>query len=1191
MWRLVAMDNITIISKVNEFLYQAAVGLAKWLDNMLPKVTDNWWIACVLDKLSENQRETCEVKGIVQLSELDLAALLRIADRNWYAMRNFAYLPTSERECIRDMLAVRNNWAHCGVVLPGKDSVIKNLHTILQFFIQIGVVEVQCNKLKDFIAEIEKRQFNSDTQKETSVVSIKADSNQAIKERDLVYIVANPTKMGMVFSVQNVGGTTKYEVFVDGELNIFYEGQIAPVAKEEIKWVDIGEFQSCMSAYQINNPSAANLYSLNAARIDFVPYQFRPALKMINADEPKILIADSVGVGKTIEAGLIIKELEARRDLERVMIICPKPLVSERKWELEMKRFDEDFIPLNGHELRQIISDTHRDAEWPIRYGKTIVPYSILDSRVYDGEDSKKKRGFGLKSLDPAPHFDLIIVDEAHHIRNGSLLMDKAYAYKCVKYFCDHADAVVFLTATPLQNSNDDLYTLLNLLRPDIIIDKDTFNIMARPNAFISKAVHFVRAAIDGWQEKALAELQNIPTTQWGENVISKKRIYAEIICRLQAPSLNREDRVKLITDMESLHSFNSMLNRTRRKDIQDFCVRRSHTIETEFTPQQRQLHDELLAFERAALSSLHDARSVPFMMSTIRRQASSCIFGLAPFIKDIIEKRLWQIADDSDWDFDDNPISDSVYSRLNALAQHVLSVAETLPDDDPKFDSVYRIVAEKQKTDNNKVMIFSTFRHTLTYVKRKLQEKGLRVAQVDGSVKDDQRCVLRERFQKDKSDPTALDILLFTEVGSEGLDYQFCDMMINYDLPWNPMRIEQRIGRIDRRGQVSEAVNIYNVITSDTVDADIYNRCLMRIGVFESSIGECEEILGEIGKEIEKVATDSTLTDDERRKKLEKIADNEVLKMQELARLEDEQKGLFGFDLSCYTLSKEVQEAESLWLTPRSIQFMVQRYLDDRLGTGNYIIGGSDGKQLRLSAPARALLREDFERLKKVPSALKSKWLHYLKGSEANLQITFVQEYAEKNRDVQFITTVHPLAKQAAKFFAAHKPVYVNIKASDVAEKGEYPFSVYAWNYIGLTSRLKLQVVCDNDKLADSWEDVLQSAVNVPPSKSYSKDFWDSLDVKHIALWQKAREEFIEDMKSRAIDRLETLRSSFENMKRNLEQKIADATDSKIELMFKSQLEAETEKYNLKYQEIEQKTQHADIRVSLIANGILTVE
>ncbi len=160
--------------------------------------------------------------------------------------------------------------------------------------------------------------------------------------------------------------------------HIFDTGQIAPVVETaSYNWLDINTFRSYLTAYQINNPYGRDLYSLNSARIDFVPYQFRPALKLVHADEPRILIADSVGVGKTIEAGIILKELQARNELENVMIICPKPLVTERKWELEMKRFDEDFIPLKGEELRQIISDTDRDGEWPVRYGKTIVPFGI----------------------------------------------------------------------------------------------------------------------------------------------------------------------------------------------------------------------------------------------------------------------------------------------------------------------------------------------------------------------------------------------------------------------------------------------------------------------------------------------------------------------------------------------------------------------------------------------------------------------------------------------------------------------------------------------------------------------------------------------------------------------------------------------------------------------------------------------
>lgn len=247
------------------------------------------------------------------------------------------------------------------------------------------------------------------------------------------------------------------------------------------------------------------------------------------------------------------------------------------------------------------------------------------------GIQSKRHKSFGLQQLDPAPHFDLVIIDEAHHLRNGSMEKDKAFAYKCVHYFCQHADAVVMLTATPLQTSDDDLYTLLNLLRPDVVIDKKSFTMMSRPNPYISQCAHIVRAAKENWKAEALETLDSVLTTQWGENVIANNPVFEQIRKVLRQDTITREERVKLITDIESLHSFNMMLNRTRRKDIQDFCIRRTHTLESDFTDQQRELHDALLTFEVAALSKLHGGRGVKFMMSTIRRQAASCIFGLAP--------------------------------------------------------------------------------------------------------------------------------------------------------------------------------------------------------------------------------------------------------------------------------------------------------------------------------------------------------------------------------------------------------------------------------------------------------------------------------------------------------------------------------------------------------------------------------
>jgi len=166
------------------------------------------------------------------------------------------------------------------------------------------------------------------------------------------------------------------------------------------------------------NTSCSTLYSLNAARIDFVPYQFRPALKFIRSDRPRMLIADGVGVGKTIEAGLILRELQARSNIQSVLVICPRPLVTERKWEIEMRRFDERFIPLDGPLLRRCINETDLEGRWPIQYQKAILPYSLLTEELLYGQPGSRNRRSrkGLLDLDPPPRFGLVIVDEAHLI-------------------------------------------------------------------------------------------------------------------------------------------------------------------------------------------------------------------------------------------------------------------------------------------------------------------------------------------------------------------------------------------------------------------------------------------------------------------------------------------------------------------------------------------------------------------------------------------------------------------------------------------------------------------------------------------------------------------------------------------------------------------------------------------------------
>ncbi len=478
-----------------------------------------------------------------------------------------------------------------------------------------------------------------------------------------------------------------------------------------------------------------------------------------------------------------------------------------------------------------------------------------------------------------------------------------------------------------------------------------------------------------------------------------------------------------------------------------------------------------------------------------------------------------------------------------------------------------------------------------MRYLKDKLKSLGIRVEQVDGGVKDAMRQELRARFELPKDDKDAIDILLFTEVGSEGLDYQFCDMMINYDLPWNPMRIEQRIGRIDRRGQKSETVSIYNMITNGTVDADIYYRCLMRIGVFENSIGECEEILGDIATQIDQIAVDSSLTEEERKEKLEQMADNEVRKIQELTKLEEEEKELFGFNISEYTTTQEIHNAENPWLSQKSIQIMIEQYLSNRLGQGTYIVGEGEVKQLRLSASARHELREDFRKLPSGRNAVRQSWDVYLKGKTPLHKITFDSDAAEKERDAFFITAMHPLAKQAATYYKATDKAYIRLQyANDDLPKGSYLFSVYAWTYVGINPHFKLIVVCDDDVIASELPDILQEAQNCATIMNTNPSDWDSLEGKQVKLWQTEKASEITEAETTSIFKIESLTSNFKNRKRSLEQKVMDTSSESIRRMYNSELESAQDKYDAKVAEIKQKVAQTDIHTTLIANGILEV-
>lgn len=1177
-------------------LRRATSDLANFLQDKLPVLSEDWWEKHVVERLSFQQQRVLGEKNIASLRELDFAALLRILDQNWYDLSAKITLPREARNWVKELQTVRNKWAHMSADETPASEAYRDADTLGRLLILIDADEQSITAVQAV-----KNAALSEMTNGTSA-AIVSESEAATEEPnevtsgpihlfkvgDIVSLRSDKNIKVPVLEVITGGPEVRYSVFQDGARATYYESQLKAVATDvlERKSISIDEFRARLTALHLLSPSTANLFSLRSGRVNFVPYQYRPVIKLIRSDRPRLLIADEVGVGKTIEAGLILKELRSRMDISSVLVICPKALVAERKWQGEMKRFDESFTHLDGALLRHCLRESDLDGEWPEQYEKAILPFSLFDSDLVFGPDRKKKRkDRGLLALDPAPSFDLVIVDEAHHIRNS-----ETFLHQGVRYFCDNARAVLLMSATPVQLGSNDLFTLLNVLRPDLVIDHNAFEQMAEPNRFINEAVRLCREKGPNWQEEARAQLNQATETEWGRLFLREGPAFQAAFDKLQEANLPDPDRVALTRALEELYTFSSMINRTRRRDIGEFTMRKPHTLTVEFTDDQRALHDDLLGVIAQILTRCHGQQNVKFMMTTIRRQAASCLYGLAPLLSDMLNRKLDQLELIEASDAEDD-VDLSFVESIRAEIGDLVARAESLDPSDPKINAFIRALKDKTKLENNKALVFSTFRHTLAYLARHTEAAGLRFGLIHGDVPDEERALLRKRFSLQKNDPNALDVLLSSEVGCEGLDFQFCDFLVNYDLPWNPMRIEQRIGRIDRYGQKSQTVSVVNLVTPGTVDADIYERCLMRIGVFQHAVGGSEEILGQITKEIHDIAESFVLTDEERSTRLQQLADNGIRHIREEQELEEKESELFGLNVPKVSWREEIEDAESEWLAPDAIQRCVAIYLKGRTGSDlDHLLGEKPLKTLRMGQETRNALLADFKQLKRSTDSISKDWEKFLKGAKPSLSVTFDQETASDDPNAVHLTVLHPLVRQAARFLETNEAVHCTLRATDGLLAGEYRFALYRWKKFGIKPDEELVLVADDPSVEAELMKLLHKAIEpIEPHPVLSNNF-DDLDIQHYAKWMAAQADHIAQNQELAEYRVQSLTVSHRARVRSLEEQLVKATNEKIRVMKQSELSRANADFDRRVTELREAGNTGDIRTTPVLVGTVIV-
>lgn len=1180
---------------MNTLLNLASNSIRIFLQEKLPLLTPHWWQESVLNRLTFQQQRLAVNSRIGSLGELDLAALLRVLDQNWSELAGLEPLPRDARSWVKELQGARNRWAHAPSAGLSPKDTYRDADTLGRLLETIQADQ----KLLDMV-----EQFKTETASKiasniavvppiTSSPTTATVSPPAYKFSvgQLVCLRSNLNTVFPILEIVTAGGSEiRYRVFENGGRQVYYESQLQIIDEPEVSHRELNatELSAMLTAVHLSSPSASALYSLNSGRVHFVPYQYRPVFKLIRADRPRLLVADEVGVGKTIEAGLIIKELQARNDIKSILVICPKALVAERKWELEMKRFDEHFTPLDGSLLRHCIKETHLSGEWPVQYEKAILPTSLFDNDLLFGKPGKgKARDMGLLDLDPPPKFDLVIVDEAHHIRNS-----ETFLHQAVRYFADNAEAVVFLSATPVQLGREDLYTLLNVLRPDVIIDPASFEQMAEPNQFINSGIQACRRGEAGWTDEVREALRSVANTSWGRNVLAVNPGFQHIYDALAEDGAEGIARVKTIQALEDIYTFSSLINRTRRRDIGEFTTRKAETLTTDFTASQKALHDDLLSVIARILARLHGNQNVKFMMTTVSRQAASSLYGLAPALKDILEGKLENL---NAFEGDDDGISSLSEESVDSIRDDIQSLigrAEHLSPEDPKADAFVQVVTDKLMMPKNKVLLFSTFRHTLSYLAQKLTARDIRFGLVHGGVSDTARAVLRHRFSLPKNDSDALDILLSSEVGCEGLDFQFCDCLVNYDLPWNPMRIEQRIGRIDRYGQQSETVAIFNLVTPGTIDAEIYERCLSRIGVFQHAIGGNEEILGDITRELHHIAETFNLTEQERELRLKQLSDNKIRQIEEEQKLEERQGEFFGLNIAAASWEHKLAQSRNFWLEPTALASAVSTYLIQRLGKEqDYLLGDKQLKTLRLSQEARAALLEDYRKLPRSTDVMYRAWEKWLKGAVPTLQITFDQECAVDNDAAVLLSLGHPLMRQAAAHLQQAESVIVRLRAShEHLPEGVYPFAIYRWTMQGAKRDEELIPVVNHAEVSLHLLELLQIAHDAPELEIPSQQAWDDLDAVHHARWLSASTEHAEDNRQLVGVRVQSLTASHRARRALLEDQIARSTNDKIRLMKQAELDRAQIDFDARIATLSRSASSGDIRAMPAVFGVLNV-
>lgn len=834
-------------------------------------------------------------------------------------------------------------------------------------------------------------------------------------------------------------------------------------------------FSRLLTYERLRHPLQDTLYSLRASRTEFQAYQFKPLLKFLRSGKQRLLLADEVGLGKTIEAGFILSEMLARHrnTFRRALIVCKASLCI--KWQMEMrKRFDVQFEIRKATQLREFLARYREDQD--------------IELRAICSLESFRNPAVAQEWEAMPPPLDLMIIDEAHHLKNS-----ETKAHKACREAAGSADAVLALTATPIQMGSRDLFNLLSLLDEEEFASYPYFEACMLFNRHIVVAEQKVaQSASDRFRvvkgilqalgeengylrDEALREV-NIKSTPtelalaWLAVSRSLRRhpLYEETLRMLsEADPSSRHATVEIQRNLAEMNFLSRIFSRTRRRDVHIGTERVAVVKKVQMSESERGFYDAVLDFVRATYLKEGKDNALLFGLMMPQRQLASCIPAMVEYYEAEVQRPGGLDSEESDIDTEDwtttNPGPDPEDRRLH-LRQIIQTWYQT-GQPDSKFSVLQQCLGELQVSQPGEpVVIFSYFKNTLRYLARRLGALGYSNTVISGDFDPAERERRIASFREGK-----VQILLSSEVGSEGLDFQFCHILFNYDLPWNPMVVEQRIGRLDRFGQKAERILIFNLSAPGTIEDEILNRLYRRINLFESYIGDLESILGNEITSLTKDLFNPDLTDEQRSRRIEDAGLLLEKRKQQYEEWERSSPQFIGQD---EYYRQEVDRAQLLgrFIGPEDLARFVSDFLMhyDRRSelveedSGVYLLNSSD-----------KLLEFVIGQPEDTQKAEFCRGLH-----QKQLRITFDSEIAEKDKSVLFLHVRHFFIHAIVNAYDQGEEVFHPV-ASFQLDSGEGLASGY---YLYLIARATIHAARQQDSL-------LPVIVNLETESSLEED------------------------------------------------------------------------------------------------------